>query len=206
MKLTLVTNNRQIIFAPPDIPSVIRYYDEFNDRIISIKNPKDEDVWGIVVAGSNRLLDFNHFESELRQILKCWAAFLIQSMAPATVLIYYSSLLKVTQEELIVAINSNPTEIRYFWRLLMSKDYTNFQLISIKSILNFQCRFNLGYWSSDYLEFLVTLPLLAVDKFAGIRTGEVFLSVDEEAVLVSLSNSVQLFPLFQPSEGDFYAA
>lgn len=31
----------------------------------------------------------------------------------------------------------------------------------------------------------MTLPLRSVDKFAGIRTGEVFLSVDEEAVLVS---------------------
>ncbi|MDP1594755.1 MAG: hypothetical protein Q8L80_11015 [Gallionella sp.] len=124
MKLTLAATQRKIIFSPPDIPSVIRYYDEFNDRIISIKNPNDEDVWSIVVAGSNFSLDFKRFELEVRQTLKCWSAFLIQTLAPATVTIRYAGMLKVTNDELITVINSNPTEIRHFWRLLLTKSYT----------------------------------------------------------------------------------
>ncbi len=188
MKPTAASNqryNETIAFEVPDVPSIVRYYDEFNDRTLSINNPRDADVWSLSVTGSNLSLDFERLHPDIRKPIKCWAAFLIQTLAPATVAVYYSSLQKVTHEDLCSILNSEPTEINHTWKALLTRGYTNFQLTSLKSILYFLCRLNLGSWSAEYLDFLITLPFLSVDKFAAVRTGEVFLSVDEEAVLVS---------------------
>lgn len=185
----------QILFVLPELPSVIRYYDDFNDCLISIQNPKEEDIWTLSVGGSDFLLDFTRINQTLRVLIKCWAAYLIQSLASATVSIRYTSLLKISNEDMFQVINSSPLKILPMWKILRAKNYKTLELASIKSILHFFCKFNLAGWSQDYSEFLSTLPLPTVDKYASVRTGDVFLSVDEEAVLVAhfdaLSQKIQ---------------
>jgi integrase len=195
----LTNPNKKLIHFPyPVVQSAIRYYDDFNNKTVTINNASKDNVWKIIVAGSNVSLQFERFHPELRQLLKCWVAFMIQTLSPATTSIRYQSLLKLTHEDIISAINSNPREVRDSWRLMLTRGYSSLSLTSIKSIYNFLCRFNLGGWSSDFLEFLSTLPLPSVDKFASVRTGEVFLGVDEEAVLVAYFDDVSQISIRSP--------
>lgn len=185
-------------FELPELPSVIRYYDEFNDCISSIKHPKDFDEWSIFSGGSEYQMDFTKVNKEIREIIKYWVSHLIQTLASTTVTIRYSGLLRIAYEDQCQILNSSPLEIRSIWKALLIKNYKVAELNSLKSILHFFCNFNLSGWSSDYSEFLSTLPLPTVDKYSSVRTGDVFLSVDEEAILVEhidfLSQEIQKYP------------
>lgn len=199
MKLQLsAATDGPLSFVLPALPSVIRYYDDFNDRLISIENPNDQDIWIIYAGGSEFNLDFTIINQAIRTLIKCWVAYLIQSLASATVLIRFSSFMKFPNEDQLLIINSSPLEIKPVWQILFARHNTPLALSSLKSILYFYCKFNLQGWSSDYSEFLTTLPLPAQDKYSSVRTGDVFLSVDEESVLIEyfdfLSQEVQKHP------------
>ena len=172
-------------FDLPELSSVIRYYDDFNDTYRSIPNPQNLDIWDISVGGSVATLNFNWHDQGLTPLLKSWVAFLLQTLAPATVTIRFSSLQRIPSEELWLLIKTTPKALRQYWQITLAKDYTSLQLSSLKSILYFLCWSNLFHWSTDYLSFLSNLPIRAQDKYASVRTGDVFLSVDEEAILIA---------------------
>lgn len=182
----------------PELPTVIRYYDDFVDEHRSIRNPKDADVWIVSVSGYEQPLDFKLFDVELRYLLKHWAAFLILTLAPATVSILYVNLLRVSNKDLRCIVSASPTSIRPHWLALLAKGYKALEIKSLKSILHFFCKFNLTPWSPDYSNFLSTLPLPAVDKYVSVRTGDVFLSVEEEAILISYFDDMTRKVLLQP--------
>lgn len=172
-------------FDLPQLSSVIRYYDDFNDTYNSILDPQKLDVWKISVSGSIASLKFNWHAPGLKCLLKSWAAFLLQTSAPATVIFYVYSLQHIPAEELWQLIKTTPTTLRQYWHITLAKDYTSAQLSSLKSILYFLCRSNLHNWSTDYLPLLANLSIRAKDKYASVKTGDVFLSVSEEAILIA---------------------
>lgn len=176
---------KKLRFNLPDLPSVIRYYDDFNDCYRSITDPKNSDLWDISVGGSKISLNFNLHDPGLIPLLKFWASFLLQTLAPATATIRFSSLQRIPSEELWLLTETPPTALRQYWQILLAKEYTTLQLSALKSILHFLCWSNLSHWSADYLASLSNLPIRAQDKYASVRTGDVFLGLDEEAVLIA---------------------
>jgi integrase len=92
--------------------------------------------------------------------------------------------LRVFPGDVELILNSTPKSILSVWHALSVRNYTRFEMSSLKSILNFFSSCNLGQWSSAHNTFLSTLPLPAHDKYASVRTGNVFLSVQEEARLI----------------------
>lgn len=176
---------RQFLIDIPELPSVIRYYDDFLDDVCSIRRPAEIDIWPISLSGSSLSLDFGEFSPEFRPLLKHWCSSLMQTHAVATTSIRFYGLRNILPNDLLLLASSTPTSIRRTWQMLMSRDYGSLGMTSLKSILYHYCQFNLAGWSAQYTGFLTTLPLPAVDKYASVRKGEVFLSVDEEAVLVA---------------------
>jgi hypothetical protein len=58
----------------------------------------------------------------------------------------------------------------------------------LKSLLLLLCAHKFNGWSDDYHTFIsTTLPLPAVDKYAADRSGDVFLSADEEAFRIEVA-------------------
>lgn len=199
MKSQLTTAiNSQLSFSLPELPSIIRYYDGFNDELCSIQNPNKEDIWPISLYGLPQHLDFIVFHEQLRYLIKHWCSYQIQTYAIGTASTRFRDLQRMPSADLTLMVSSSPKNIRPLWQSLLAKGYNHTAMDSFKSILHFFCKFNLAGWSSDYSEFLATLPLPAVDKYASIRTGDVFLSIDEEAALVAhfdaLSQKIQKFP------------
>ena len=70
-KLITATDTRHT-FELLVLPSIIRYYDEFNDRILSIENPKDQDKWSVYVGGTKNTIDFTKINKTVRYLVKCW--------------------------------------------------------------------------------------------------------------------------------------
>lgn len=57
-------------FDLPPLPSVIRYYDDFEDKFNSIREPENLDRWDIYYDGGKSVLDFGQVSSLLRVIVK----------------------------------------------------------------------------------------------------------------------------------------
>lgn len=176
----------QFTVEVPQLPSVVRYYDDFLDEACSIRSPAENDIWPLSVCGAIESLDFGDFGPRVRPLLKHWCCNQIQTLSVGTTRIRFQRLRRVSPSDLLLILSSTPTNIRSIWQVLVSKkEYNRNEMDALKSILYHFCRFNLAEWSSQYAEFLSTLPLPATDKYASVRNGDVFLSIDEESVLVA---------------------
>ncbi len=186
-------------FPLPELPSVIRYFDDFTDEYLSIRDPKNDDEWMISLGGSRNILSFAGFPAELVPLLKHWCAFQMQNFSPYTARSRHYHLKQITADDVCDVITSSPVAIRQIWEILLGKGcYKNKEMDSLKSLLHFLCKFNLAAWSPDYTDFLATLPHPAKDKYASVRTGDVFLSIEEEAILITyfddMTRKVQHLP------------
>jgi len=175
----------QLQASLPGLPAIIRYFNDFEDCYFSINNLKETDSWKISVNGKSQVLKLNCHGAELLPVLKCWVTALVQTRSIATVATYFSSLQRVSTEDISTLVLCAPINLRPLWHRLLARGYTGHELTSLKSILYFFCKCNMRGWSSDYAALLTSLPLPAIDKYASVRTGDVFLSVDEEAILIA---------------------
>lgn len=93
MKAQLIhsANSDNFIWLP-DLPSRIRYFDDFNEYYVSIENPKGLNVWEVVSGGKVSRLDFNCHPPKDILLIKSWTAFLLVTLSPATVIIRFASL------------------------------------------------------------------------------------------------------------------
>lgn len=192
-------------FALPTLPRTLRYYDDFSDTYVSIRNLAEEDIWPLTTGGYTERLNFLHFEQSLRPLMKCWCAFQLQSLSPYTVRSRYWCLKNAPEDDLLHVVTSSPKTIGVIWkRLLSSERYDAQHMASFKSILAFLSHYQLNAWSVDHAEFLSSLPSPTVDKYASVRTGSVFLSPSEEATLVehfdTLSRAVVDAPRAVPNQ------
>lgn len=80
----------------------------------------------------------------------------------------------------------DPTIAFQFWheQLLPKALYTD-RYVALKALIRTWCQFEIGGWTKDHLEYLKSFQLPAPrDKYASVRSGEVFLSAEESARIV----------------------
>jgi hypothetical protein len=97
-------------------------------------------------------------------------------------------------------VRAGPIEITAVWTRQRVREMPLLAYILAKALLRLLCRHRLRGWSDTYDAYITTtLPLPARDAYTGVRSGDVFLSADEEAAIVryldemaeSLSSSVE---------------
>ena len=172
--------------ALPTLPSVLRYYDEFDDCVHSIKNPNELIAFEINSYGTKNRVDFSHFSLEFAYILKHVFAFILaQDLTVMSALSSLSGARHFTTGDVISLVEAGPAKIAHVWTVLRGKSFPAGSYTCAKHILQLLCALRLHGWSSDYHEYLRNaLPVPAIDKYASVRSGDVFLTADEEAVLV----------------------
>jgi integrase len=168
----------------PHLPAVIRFYDDFSDTYGHVVDPSHSDPWSISFNGRSAELDFHPFDIKIRPLVKVWCATQLSRLSPVTAEYYFCRLKEVPIARIAGVLKSNPQEVRSVWKGCLSSDMTYSQLISLKSLLSFLCMHCVGTWRPEWLDLVSFLPLPKVDKYAGIRTGDVFLSFEEEAAII----------------------
>ncbi len=168
----------------PELPPIIRYHDDFLGQFFSLRNLTDDDVWKISNRGSTALLDFSDFPGGLRQLFKHWCCCQIQTHSVGTARIRFHWLCHISLSDLTLVISSSPYTIRSQWKALLTHNYTSGAMDALRSLLYHFCQFGMLGWSPEYEHFISTLASPACEKFGSVRTGEAFLSANEEAALV----------------------
>lgn len=170
----------------PGLPSVIRYIDDFTEIEHSFSD-FDSDAWKMFGNGSNILIKFDRFESDpsLQRLLKTYAADLIVRSTVISTRLYLDGIARFEPTDLVQLIESRPENARVLWDTLRAKEEQGHAFIGLKSLLKFVAERRLGAWTPLYLPFIsASLPIPSRDKYAAVRTGDVFITVDEEALLV----------------------
>lgn len=168
------------------LPSLLRYYDEFDDSTRSIHEPHQARLFEIHVYGSIRKIDFNKRNQHGALILKhVFAMMLEQDLSPASIAINFAMMHDFTDDDLDSLLRTGPLEIGLLWSSWRSREWQKSTYALVKHVLYLLCTYRWNGWSDDYRTYLsTTLPLPAQDKYAAVRSGDVFLSADEEALLV----------------------
>jgi len=168
------------------LPSVLRYYDEFDDATRAIRNPSDESVFELFFHGRSLKIDFGRRSRECGLIFKHVLMLMLkQDLSVTTIASYFSKFHQLTDKDIAALARTSPIGIGLLWAELRTHEMSAGGYLLAKHMLHLLCTYRWNGWSQDYRTYLsTTLPLPAVDKYAAVRSGDVFLSADEEATIV----------------------
>lgn len=169
----------------PPLPAVVRYYDDFSDSYDQVSDPDRSNSWRIHFDGISATLEFWKIDMPIRSVIKSWCAILLSSLSPSTVHRYLDEVHRVPLHQLAAILKSRPEQIRSLWKVLHSSGIPYAGLEALKNLLAFLCRFRIGAWKPEWLDFVASqLPLPKRDKYASVRIGDVFLNATEETAII----------------------
>ncbi|OAI14668.1 hypothetical protein A1359_10250 [Methylomonas lenta] len=169
------------------LPCVIRYYDDFDEEIRIISDINDADSIILYCVGRKYKINFTRYDKDVDILIKHLLYFMVsEGMYIPTIKTLLLSIYRVTREDLVEIIDAGPLNIKSLWSVLRARDgWDKHTYQTIKQLLRFLALKNLCGWSPFYLDFISTsLPLPDVDKYASVRTGDVFLSTIEQSRIV----------------------
>lgn len=171
---------------PPLMPSAFRYVDDFTDTDHYFSDFY-LDVWPLWINGSTSNLRFERYsgDAHLKSLVKVFATDLIVQFASGTTRLRIDGLAFFTLDEIVEMIECAPDNSRECWDILLSKRYPNHGYTALKSLLRFAAERHIGNWTALYLPYISSsLPLPPYDKYSAVRSGDVFIAIEDEATLV----------------------
>jgi integrase len=178
---------KRLTILPPALPSAIRYVDDFTDERHVIAT-LDANTWRLENDGTTRNMDFTRYreDANLLAVVKGLVADAMSKYAPSIGLKHLYGLQHLSLTTLVDFLETRPDKVRPMWDQLRAQSLFGSAYDGLKALLRYAAEKRLGQWTPLYLSFITaSLPLPPTgDKFAAVRSGLVFLSVDEEAKLV----------------------
>lgn len=170
----------------PELPRTVRYYDDFDDCVRSIHDFSTVDIVEITTYGEIRRVDFNSFGIELSCLLRhLFFALVVKDFRISSVVNYVISLKHVSPDLFEELLAAGPLRIKQVWATLFARNLPIYTFVGLKALLVYLSARHLCGWSPEYREFIGTaLPAPTRDKYSKVRTGDVFLSAEEEAQVV----------------------
>lgn len=177
-----------LLGSMPRLPSIIRYQDDFDDELRALISYPEENVFQLVMYGKWVTFDFGRFSDSHRNLAKyLFFHWISDDFSVSGAYGYLIALRDLEPNRLSNLILAGPSEIKLEWAKLLATDgLSPVVYAAVRGLLVFLAKYSLAGWSPLYFDFIsTTLPSPFKDKYVGIRSGDVFLSVQEEALLVS---------------------
>lgn len=171
---------------PPRLPAIIKYVDDFTDETHSIVD-LDETCWRVWSDGAANTCNFAPYgvDPALLLVIKGWVADAMMRGAPSSAVTIFRALAYVPVDKVALFLEVNLDQVRAMWDQLRASTLNRAGYTALKSLLRFSARSHIGSWNPLYQSFISTsLPEPSYDKFATVRAGDVFISVEEEAKIV----------------------
>jgi integrase len=176
---------KDVVISLPPLPSLIRYYDDFDDLLITIHSPLSLPDFLIANRGAKLRIDFSRFSDDVALLAKHVFVFLLASDIQAiSAAKYVLGAINLSRHHVADLLTAGPSGISNVWARLNASNLPHQTFDFCKSLLRLLCAHRLCGWSNSYNEILRSLPYPPIDKYAGIRSGDVFLSVESESAIV----------------------
>lgn len=183
-KIPLFDRFLEAVTALPPLPKLIHYEDDYDEKVRSIKVDECLDSVTLHVSGATETLIFIRFDERIRQLMRFFLLISLQDKAPRTVSWYFYLLTKIAVTDIENSALCEPIRFKDGWTELTAK-YSSDALVALKGLLAFFCEVRFALWTPLHNEFVSrALPVKQRDPYATVRSGEAFLTIDEEASLV----------------------
>jgi integrase len=168
----------------PALPRIIHYEDDYDEKIRSILVDDCNESITLHISGSKGILKLKRFEVRVRPLIRVYLLSLLLDKAPRTVSYYFNLLVGVSVADIENIALSKPNNFKEKWSEL-SANYSSEALLAIKSLLSFLCKVRFEHWTPLHADFVSrALPVKQRDNYASVRSGDAFISIEEEALLV----------------------
>lgn len=177
---------RKLSIDVPSLPSAFRYIDDFTDTNHHFSD-FNLNEWPLFINGTLGQLKFHRYsgDSQLQKFIKAFAIEFIARWSPATTRLRVEGIALFELDEIVALVESEPENSRELWDILRAKNYPVNAFNGLKALLKFSAERRIGAWTPLYFPFISSsLPLPNVDKYAGVRSGDVFIAIEDEALLV----------------------
>ncbi|WP_245427743.1 tyrosine-type recombinase/integrase [Pleomorphomonas carboxyditropha] len=179
--------------ALPPLPPVVKYYDDFDAKMKSLRIQSNVSRIEFEIDGIRESLDFSVFsiaEMAMKHVLVDWVSYL----NPHTILVYFYSIKSYVVQRGITSlaymIGASPFDGRAHWNTFVLSDVTAHQTWGLRAVLHSLCRLNIGQWSPDAASIIRGLKSPKVDRYRVVRAGDCFLPLDQQALIVNYIDSM----------------
>ncbi|OAE50063.1 integrase [Achromobacter xylosoxidans] len=176
----------KLCFTLSDLPSIIRYRDDFDDTLRAIRAPVELPAFELSINGRRVNVDFSGWGEHCAFIFKHVFVFVLgEDLSVSTAASYIFSAHHLTEADVMALLRAGPTGVGPVWVDLRARCLPAGAYICAKYLLHLLCVHRLFGWSIEHRMYIRTaFPLPARDPYAGIRSGDVFLSAGEEAAIL----------------------
>lgn len=182
---------RETVRQLPELPQVIRYYDEFDDTLRSIRNPSGSMSFAVHRDGRVINIHFDQQSEYLAALMKQVFLYLLsENIAAATAAHYLHGGRHIDEQVAIRLLEAGPTGIRSVWATFLAQNLPKHTYACAKSLLKLLSKYRLRNWSESYSDVLSALPLPFNDKYAVVRSGDAFISTEDEAIIVRFFDEI----------------
>jgi integrase len=165
----------------PLLPTLVRYFDDFEDKYHTIKNPHD-DIWRVQADGNKGLFKFELLPTQYVETFKHIAIDMFAGLDATSAISRMHQILRFP-EPVIMAIQSSPQDFREYWNHnVYSWSYTI--AVANKAAVHSLCRLGIGAWEQDLRNFVVLLPSPKQDIYKSVRQHECFIPLSHQALII----------------------
>lgn len=182
---------RRVIRALPTLPSIVRYLDEYDDTLRSIRTSDDE--WRLVWDTRTSLICLGHDDNDMRLFSKHLFAYLLSKLSCGYVSIIHTgfSQLFPYANDLFAVIRMHPVDMTSYWnRRIVAAKADEAAAIALKWVFNFMCDMVLGEFRQAHASIVTGLPFDWRDNYKGVASGESVLTVAQERGIVRYIDTV----------------
>jgi len=179
---------REVVAHLPSLPSVIKYFDEFSECHRSVVGVSNAPAIDLHYGGRVYAVRFDEFSPSLATVLKHALVELFRREVNAFAIVNrIMGTRNLSGSDMTSVVLSSPETILPLWIEIVSKSRAPYSLLVIKDILRVLCIYRIGGWSPSYSEYIgKSLSLPERDKYAFLRSGKAFFSIEQEATVVRL--------------------
>lgn len=177
---------KSVLESLPTLPRTVRYYDDFDDQFRVISAFQEADVLELHINGVKLRLHLGRFPGPYATLQKHLLVFLLSiDLHISTCFHVLAAATHLDMHEVDLIVAAGPTQISATWMTLRARQLPIHAYRFVKAFLRLLCAHRQHGWSESYLAYIsAVLPGPASDKYAGVRSGDVFMSADEEAIIV----------------------
>ena len=141
----------------PVLPSVVRYYDDFEDKYNTINN-LNQDEWKTEFDGKKLTVKFTKIPQSVRLVFKHIAIDMLGRLDVKSAIMFLENILR-SPDHAMVAIHEPPQKFRDYW-ISSVPDWKYMNALATRTAVHSMCRLNLGGWTLDLSDYclLYTSP------------------------------------------------
>lgn len=179
----------QVLDSLPPLPPIARYWDDYEDKYRSVKDVASNDVWLIHNDGKIAECNLTGVPSDVRIFLKHAFVYLLSQQDTSSALGYLSAALSSRSSPKIVVwvralLVLSPQSFRDEWIKYGDDNFGSTAARVLRTFVHVACDLAMGHWHQGMHSFASSLPVPKRDLYRAVRTGDCFLPVEQQSLLI----------------------